>query len=118
MWPFAKTEKRQVDYSDAVTNQILANATGGAASSRNTGALETVSGLVGRAFASAEVSGPAPYVEALTPATMGLIGRELIRRGEALFLIELDEDDRLRLFPISNYTVNGGYNPRTLDVRL
>ena len=41
--------------------------------------LEAVTGLVGRAFAVAEVTAPDAIKAALGPATLALIGRSLIR---------------------------------------
>ena len=47
---------------------------------------------------SAEVSGREIIAEALTPSTLELIGRSLIRRGQVVFLI-VTEGGRLALLP-------------------
>ena len=74
-----------------------------------TAALEACAGLVGRAFGSALVEGVSDvYSAALTPDLLALIGRALIRRGEALFAISV-LDGRLRLFPVASHTVEGDY---------
>ena len=61
-----------------------------------TGAVEAASALVGRAFASATLN---PAMPAVTPAILGIIGREIIRRGECVFAIDVDPETGLRLTP-------------------
>ena len=76
---------------------IVARATGGASADvLATGAVEAASALVGRAFASASVT---PAVPAVTPAILGIIGREIVRRGEIVFAIDVDRETGLRLTP-------------------
>jgi len=111
MWPFKRTEKRS--YSDAIVQALTASAeasTGVQATA--TAALESCAGFVGRAFASAEVSASPMVAPALTPACLAHIGRELLRRGEALFLIRVD-DGRLALWPATDWSVFGSPNPTT-----
>ena len=67
-------------------------------------ALEAASGLYGRAFSQLRVSST-PAIEAgITPETLIMIGRELIRRGEVLFEIRVDASG-LRLQPSSSWHV-------------
>ena len=54
---------------------------------------------------------------ALDPATLTMIGRSLIRRGEVLFLIRVDRDGLL-LLPAASYDVDGGPDPATWTYRL
>ena len=86
-WPF---EKRESSYTDAIITAILANAQGKslAATPAATSALEACAGTTGRGFAAAEVSGQASITQALTPSVLSMIGRELIRTGEAIFMID------------------------------
>ena len=50
--------------------------------------------------------------EVLTPACLGLIGRQLIRRGELVMLITT-EGGRLALLPASSYSVTGEPDPQS-----
>ena len=112
-------EKRaDSSYTDALVTAITANASGQTtAFPTATAALESCSGLVGRAFAAAEVSGPDYVLEALTPDCLSLIGRTLIRKGEILFGIEV-MDGRLMLWPVSSHGVDGEHDPRSWVYRL
>ena len=47
---------------------------------------------------------------ALTPSVLEMIGRELIRVGEAVFLIEVS-DGRLMLQPSKTWDLEGGPDP-------
>ena len=97
-WPWSR-EKRQVSpadttsstaYTDARIAAILSAAGGDAAADVNAiAAAEIASGLWGRAMASASVSPSTAATRALTPAVLELIGRELVRKGEALFLLQV-----------------------------
>ena len=91
IFDFFRTEKRaDSSYTDALVAAITANAGGQTtAFPTATSSLEACAGLVGRAFASAEVIGPDYAMDALSPDVMALIGRSLIRRGEILFDIDV-----------------------------
>ena len=75
-----------------------------------TAALEACVGLVGRAFAGAEVSAPDHVREALTPSVMGLVGRSLMRQGELLMMIAIKRG-RLQLLPADTTTIRGAADP-------
>ena len=82
-----------------------------------TAVVEAAAGIVGRAFAAAEVRGPGPVVEALTPSMLNIIGRTLIRKGE--FAAYLDVmDGMLTISPASDWDVTGRYDPREWRYRL
>ncbi len=116
-WPFNR-EKREGSYTDTLVQQILSSATGASlALPTTTGALESCSGLVARAFAAAEVQGPPWAQRALTPACLALIGRALIRQGEVVFAIDGDADG-LRLWPAADHDVSGGFSPASWLYRL
>ena len=111
-WPWER-ETRQQAYGDAVVDLILSRA-GGAATTADPlaiGAVEVAAGLWGRAFMAAAVL-PASVgrLDAITPAVRELIGRQLVRRGECLFVIEV-EGGRLRLDPATAWNVTGASNP-------
>ena len=108
MWPFRKTEHRAA-YTDAVVQAIVNQAAGGtAASALQVGALESCVGLVGRAFASGKVNASATVRDALTPSTLALIGRELIRRGDLVLYIDVDDVGKLTLLPCNSVEIKGG----------
>ena len=109
LWPF---EKRESSYTDAIITAILANAQGkGLSSPSATAALESCVGLTGRGFAAAEVSGGQDSLtRALTPAVLSLIGRELIRSGESVFMLDTNGDG-LKLLPAQTWDVDGDPDP-------
>ena len=119
MWPFFnRREIRESSFTDALVSQIVANA-GGAVSARPTatGALEACAGLIGRAFSAASVEGPTMLTGPLTPAFLNLVGRELVRRGEVVFNVDVPLD-ALELTPASDWDVQGGFNPEAWLYRL
>ena len=78
---------------------------------------KAAAGLVARAFAAAEVEGPAWAQRALSPACLALIGRALIRQGEVVFAIDGDTEG-LMLWPAADHDVHGGYDPKSWTYRL
>ena len=114
MWPFNRQpNETRSSYTDTLVAAITANARGTTAAFPNaTAALEACTGIVGRAFAAAEVTGA--EVDA---ATMCLVGRSLIRRGEIVFRIDV-RDGAIKLFPASSHTVSGDYDPDSWLYRL
>ena len=118
MWPFPKREKRSGagsgSYTDAVVQAIISRSGGAAlAIPASTAAVEMCAGFVHRAFAAAEVGETTDTVKAaLTSDCMGLIGRTMLRNGEALFLIRVTSG-MIRLLPVESSTVTGDPDPRT-----
>ncbi len=111
MWPFRKSEpERRSTFTDAQIAALIAGAEGSKIVQTATGSLETAAGMIGRAFQVAEVAGPPMLAAGLPPEVLGLIGRSLIRRGEALFRISVT-DDGLSLLPASSWDVRGGADP-------
>ena len=106
---FRRAEARNsTSYSDALVDLIVARASGDIAKAGATAALQMVSGLVGRAFAAAEIEGPPLIASALDAASRAMIGRSLIRSGECLFLP--DFTDGMTLRPASAWTIVGSYD--------
>ena len=125
-WPWTEAaelrQQRELErrsYTDQVLELLRARVESGstAAVPGATAALEAAAGFVSRAFASAEVSAPSPVAEVLGPSTLALVGRELIRAGEAVFIINT-EDGRLRLLPCESYDVQGDSDPSSWRYRL
>lgn len=84
-WPWNREERQGADttsstaYSDARLAALLAAAQGdGAADVNAIAAAEIAAGLWGRAFASARVEPDTLATRAITPATLELVGRELV----------------------------------------
>ena len=119
LWPWKRETRESASYTDTVVALLAEQASGGTnALVTATGALEACTGLVGRAFATAEVKGAPDHVSnALTPDVLRLIGRSLIRTGEQLFSVEVS-DGLLRLFPAASHDVSGGYAPESWVYRL
>ena len=103
--PEAPVERRESQpFTDAIAAAIFAQASGGALGDYSAiGALECAAGLWSRAFAAATVNHPA-----VTPAVMSLIGRDLVRRGESLFLIEIEAGAPV-LRPVGSWDVRGDW---------
>lgn len=94
----APHEKRQsAPYSDAIVAQILSNAGKVAQSAEATAAVEASAGIIGRAFAMAEVNGAS-----VSPSTLTLIARDLLVRGESVMFRIGDE-----LLPVASYELFG-----------
>ena len=118
-WPWSKSEKRESggDFSDAVVRLIESQAAGSAADASSTAAVEAASGALSRAFASAKVVGDDWVVEAVTPAVLGQIGRDLIRKGDSLHAIRVGGEGAVRLIPCSSWHWEGSHDPVSWTVR-
>ena len=82
--------------------------------------MEAACGLVSRAFASGEAN-PLLTVatQAVTPQILALLGRQLVVRGEALLLIDVDvEAGIVSLRPASAWDVIGGSDPASWRYRI
>ena len=120
-------EKRQVSpadttsstaYTDARIAAILAAAGGDAATDVNAiAAAEVASGLWGRAFASARVEPATAATRGITPQVRELIGRELVRKGEALFLLMVERGEAV-LMPVSWWDTYGSFRPESWEYQV
>ena len=77
-------------------------------------ALEIASGLWSRGFAAAEVS---PAIPAVTPSLLASVGRELVRRGESLWAIDVRRGE-IVLTAAASWDVSGGADPESWFYRL
>lgn len=117
-WPWTKLEARDSSYTDALVSLIVEQSSGATlARPATTGALEASASIVARCFAAADVNAPDQYREALGPSTLSLIGRSLIRDGEAVFAIEI-RDGRVVLIPAASWDVEGEHDPASWRYRL
>ena len=117
-WPWSKPEQRESggDFSDAVVRLIEAQAAGSAADASSTAAVEAASGALSRAFASAEVVGETWVKKTITPAVLGQVGRDLIRKGDSMHAIRL-YGDQVVLIPCSSWHWEGNHDPASWTVR-
>ena len=118
-WPWQRKPEDRASYTDSIVNAVLAAVSGNTASAGSTAALEAAAGAVARAFAAATVEGASPAITgALTPDVLSLIGRNLIRAGDSVHLIETGPDG-LKLCPVGTWVIfkvtrtrrRGGYGP-------
>ena len=118
-WPWSRRETRESggDFSDAVVRLIEAQAAGTAADASSTAAVEAAAGALSRAFAAADVVGAEWVRDALPPATLGQIGRDLVRKGDSLHVIRVGADGSVRLIPASSWHWEGSHDPATWTVR-
>ena len=113
LWPFGnRMETRaETSYTDTLIAALVNRAQGKTlAIPSATASLEMCAGLVGRGFLAAEIAGRDSIVDALTPDLLEMVGRALVRRGEMVYLIDL-EGGRLRLLPSDVWDINGGPYP-------
>ena len=111
--PWQKAEVRAVDYTDSLVALLVNRATGniGTADQYATAAMEACAGMAGRGFAVAEVVADSPTVaDSITPDTLELIGRSLMRGGEIVFYIDTSSGE-VDLLPAQSHDVMGGPNP-------
>lgn len=103
-WPWQQTEVRETQpFSDAVITALISAADGTTAGDPSQiAALETAAGLYAACFQAATVNHPA-----LSAGVRGLIARDLIRRGESVLQIRVD-NGMVRLQPIGSWDVRGG----------
>ena len=114
-----RVERRESQpFTDAIIGAIAAGAAGTGATAAATAALEAAAGAVSRGFAAATVEdAPQAVADALTPGVLALIGRDLIRRGESLFLIEVARGG-LALRPAGSWDARGGHRETDWQYRL
>ena len=122
MWPFRNREARaaaesSASYTDVLAALLVARAEGTAIDPAATAALETAAGLVARAFSVATVTPAGARTAALSASLLACVGRELIRRGEAVFVLGVD-GGRVRAHPASHWEVRGGRTPESWWYRL
>ena len=106
MWPFreGRADVGTRDATETAIAALAARAAGRDARPETLAALEIAASYVGRAFASAVVTGP-EAAQLLTRASLMLIGRSLVLRGELVMFPEGNA-----LVPASTFDIRGGPN--------
>ncbi len=102
--------RAESSYTDTLVDLMVARAGGSVAKATATAALESVAGLVGRAFATVRVDAPDPIAKALCPRTRNLIGRALVRQGESVHGLDV-RGERIALPPAADWDISGSYDP-------
>ncbi len=118
-WPWEKSEKRESQpFTDAYVSALYSIAGGNAiADPRQLGALEIACGFWSRSFASASVLPENNITAALTPSVLSLIGRQLCRKGEAVFQIKV-KGSMVYLLPAASWDISGGPEESSWTYRL
>ena len=111
-WPWSKSEIRSSGYTDLIIAGLESRADGSTSTVRAIAALEIASGLWGRSLASATVAPSSAALAGLTPAVIGDIGTRLCRSGEAVYTLSV-EGGAVRLHPVSDWDVQGGFDPES-----
>ena len=116
-WPWQKVEKRESQpFTDAIVAAIEAQAGGTSAGDPGAiAALETAAGLYARAFAAATVK-PESARRIITPSFLALVARNLIRRGESVHLLDVQEGV-LTATPVGSWDLRGGPSRESWWVR-
>ena len=107
------------DFFNAVVAQLEAQASTRAADAGATAAVEAAAGALSRAFADASVEAAGWAIEAVTPAFLAQVGRDLIRGGASLHRIDTP-GGRVRLWPVAQWYWHEGRSsdPNTWTVRV
>ena len=71
-----------------------------------------------RAFAAAEIVGPAWVQDAVTPGFLSQVGRDLIRKGDSMHVIRLGNDGQVKLIAASSWHWEGNHDPDSWTVRV
>ena len=117
-WPWQKTETRSSggDFTDALVRLLESQAAGTAVNVSSTAAVEAMSGLLSRNFASAEPVGVDWLPETVSPVFLGQVGRDLIRGGASMHIIDV-VGGVVSLIPVSSWHFMGDSHPDTWEVR-
>ena len=110
-WQHPQVEVRENSpFTDAVIQGIL-NATTPSApgDALAIGALETAAALWSRGFAAATVTPMNRATASITPSVLAIIGRELVRRGQAVFAIKV-VDGMAVLVPVGTWDTRGPWS--------
>ena len=115
MWPFvrkAETRAAVGGYTEIISALIGAQAAGTTQQASATAALEACAGTLSRSLMAAKVEAPPDIAEAVSPRTLGQIGRDLVRIGESLHVIRY-MSGKLRMIPCSTWYWQGDADPST-----
>ena len=114
-----KTEIREYGATDPLIQLLIQQAQKNALQPdyRATAALEICAGVIGRSFATCEVSGPSSLIAALTPNILEMTGRQMVRSGDVVFMIDM-VDGMAELVPAFAHDIFNGWSPSRWKYRL
>ena len=110
-------DKRQLFTDEVINNAVSIASNTSIQNASRTAALEIAVGLWGRAFAGANIIPDTLATRLLTPLVLCEVGRQLIRRGECLFMINATRQG-LNLIPVGSWNIEGNYMPDSWVYRL
>ena len=109
-WPWSRPEIRS-SYTEQIVSRLVAAASG-ATDGSGLAAIETAARWWSAGLSSASVTPSGGALDAVSPAVLAAVGRQLCRRGEALFVINV-RNGRMTLTPTSSFDVRGSDDPAT-----
>ena len=115
-WPWQRRVEKRA-YSESVAQGIFAQASGLSPDPSSLGALEVAAGLWSRAFASARPDPPL-IAEFLSPVMLAAVGRNLVRKGESLWVIDVSRSGEISLHEVASYDVAGSYQESSWQYRV
>ena len=113
-WPWQpRREVREsgTTYSQLVSRLIQSQADGQTVEANETAAVEAVAGALSRSFASATVEADDWVKAAVTPRFLAQVGRDVLRTGESLHVIQVAHSGDVRLTPCSTWYFEGPSDP-------
>ena len=116
--PWQKKLEMRSTLGDSVANFVLQQASIKAADAGATAGVECASGALSRAFGSAEVIGPGWVQDAVTPVFLSQVGRDLVRVGSSIHILDMDMTGEMMMIPGGHWTPSGGVRPDTWFFRV
>ena len=122
MWPFRKApvEVRQdaSSYTDTIVRALVAAATGEEQdTAHGTAAAEAAASQYARAFSMAKITPQSPTTRGLSPSMLANVVREMVVRGESMYLIRV-EAGQVELYPCGSFDIRGGDRKDDWQVRV
>ena len=106
-WLSDRLEHRASNYTEILLDPALRAVTNTLGQVTAKAALESCPGHWARGMAVAKVAPASELAAPLTPAFLAMLGRNLVRRGQALWEIKV-VDGRMTLLPIASWNIAGG----------
>ncbi len=118
-WPWEAAIDKRVDaaieergYGDLILAGLEATVAGTTPNILRTSALETAARIWSDVLSAATVEG----TTVLTKRVRRMIGRQLVRNGESLFVIDV-EGGRVRIYPAADWEVRAGWSYRVSTIQ-
>ena len=115
LWPFnsAPVERRAVDYTDRLTEAILANASGESSSTASTTSTAHACAALWAGALSAAMVSPADGI--VTRDFLASVGSDIILGGDSVWMVDVDIEasPMVRFVRASSWDVAGGRDPRS-----